>query len=219
MDVVTQCKLPGSSVIEAEQACLSMLLLKLIGSERLSHIKQFDREIGFGVFSGLNVLPKATYMNTYSSRCSEKKLLELQEKALAKFTKWHPELYSSDYINLDFHSIPHFGDESEMENVWCGSRGKTMKGANTVFAQDAKSNAIMYSRADILRIEEAEEVKRFVQYWKKINGDLNETLVFDCKFTTYKVLDELTDENVKFITLRKRHAALLTKTASIPKEE
>jgi len=219
MDVVTECQLPGSSVIEAEQACLSMLLLKLIGSERLSHIKQFNREVGFGVFSGLNVLPKATYMNTYSSRCSEKKLLELQEKALTKFTKWHPELYSSDYINLDFHSIPHFGDESEMENVWCGSRGKTMKGANTVFAQDAKSNAIMYSRADILRIEEAEEVKRFVKYWKKVNGDLNETLVFDCKFTTYKVLDELTDENVKFITLRKRHAALLTETASIPKEE
>lgn len=219
MDVVKKCALPGSSVIEAEQACLSMLLLKLMGGERLSHIKQFDREIGLGVFAGLNVLPKATYMNTYSSRCSEKKLLELQEQALTKFKQWHPKLYSSDYINLDFHSIPHFGDESSMENVWCGSKGKTMKGANTVFAQDAQSNAIMYSRADILRIEEAEEVKRFVKYWKKINGNLDETLVFDCKFTTYGVLDELTDDNVKFITLRKRHAALLKKTAAIPKEE
>ena len=219
MDVVKKCDLPGSSVIDAEQACLSMLLLKLMGSERLSHIKHYDREIGFGVFAGLNVLPKTTYMNTYSCRCSEEKLLELQEQAIEKFKKWCPELYSSDYINLDFHSIPHFGDESNMEKVWCGSRSKTMKGANTVFAQDAQSNAIMYSRADILRIEEAEEVKRFVKYWKKINGNLNETLVFDCKFTTYGVLDELTDDAVKFITLRKRNAALLKKTATIPKEE
>lgn len=219
MDVVKKCALPRSSSIEAEQACLSMLLLKLTGGERLSHIKQYDREIGLGVFAGLNVLPKATYMNTYSSRCSENTLLNLQEQIVAKFKQWHQELYSSDFINLDFHSIPHFGDEAEMENVWCGSRGKTMKGANTVFAQDGNSNAIMYSRADILRREEAQEVKRFVKYWRKINRDINETLVFDCKFTTYGVLDELTDDNVKFITLRKRHAALLKKTAAIPKEK
>jgi len=31
--------------------------------------------------------------------------------------------------NLDFHSIPHFGNKSEMEKVWCGSRGKAMKRA------------------------------------------------------------------------------------------
>ncbi len=42
-------------------------------------------------------------------------------------------------------------DESEMEHVWCGAKGKTMKGANTVFASDAKSNAVIYTRADILR--------------------------------------------------------------------
>lgn len=219
VDVVRKCALPGSSLIKAEQACLSMLLLKLIGGERLSHIKQYDRELGFGVFAGLNILPKATYMNTYSCRCSEKTLIDLQMQMVSTFKKWCPDFYSSDFINLDFHSIPHFGDESEMENVWCGSRGKTMKGANTVFAQDAESNTIMYSRADILRREEAQEVKRFVKYWRRINGDINETLVFDCKFTTYGVLDELTDDKVKFITLRKRNASLLRKTAAIPKEK
>jgi transposase len=219
IDVIKKCALPGSSIIGSEQACLSMLLLKLIGEERLTHIKQYDREIGFGVFAGLNVLPKATYMNTYSCRCSEEALLKLQEQLIAKFKEWLPELYSSDFINLDFHSIPHFGNESEMEQVWCGSKGKTMKGANTVFAQDTRSNAIMYSRADILRNEESQEVKRFVKYWKKINGTLDETLVFDCKFTTYSVLDELTEDKVKFITLRKRHASLIKKTEAIPEEE
>jgi len=45
---------------------------------------------------------------------------------------------------------------------------------------------------------------------------VDDTLVFDCKFTTYGVLDELADDDVKFITLRKRSAALLAKTAAIP---
>jgi hypothetical protein len=128
---------------------MPMLLLKLIGGERLSHIKQYDKEIGLGVFSGLTVLPKTTYMNTYSSRCSEKKLLSFQKQIISKFKKWRSDFYSSDFINLDFHSIPHFGDDPVMENVWCGSKGKTMKGANTVFAQDSKSNVIMYSRAAV----------------------------------------------------------------------
>jgi hypothetical protein len=58
-----------------------------------------------------------------------------------------------------------------------------------------------------------------VKYWRKVNGNLNETLVFDCKFTTYGVLDELKKDGVKFITLRKRHAALLKATEALPKEK
>ena len=128
-------------------------------------------------------------------------------------------MYGSDFINLDFHSIPHFGDESEMEKVWCGARGKTMKGANTIFAQDSNSKAIIYTRTDILRSEEANEVKKFVAHWKSIKGDVNETLVFDCKFTKYKILGELEEDRVNFITLRKRHKTLIEETFNIPQEK
>lgn len=38
---------------------------------------------------------------------------------------------------------------------------EAMKGANSIFATDSASNAIVYTRADILRSEEA-EVKHFV---------------------------------------------------------
>ncbi len=37
-----------------------------------------------------------------------------------------------------------------MEKVWCGARGKAMKGANTFFAQDAESKALIYANADVL---------------------------------------------------------------------
>ncbi|MFH1728321.1 MAG: transposase [Pseudomonadota bacterium] len=220
MDIVKKCKLPESSEIGSINACLSMLLLKLIGNKRLSHIGAFDKEIGLGTFASLNVLPKSTYMGTYSCRMSEADLMNLQEKILAQLKKQYPRFYDSEFINLDFHSIPHYGEESEMEKIWCGSRGKTLKGATSVFAQDSKSNAVLYTRADILRSEESNEVKKFVSFWKKIKKrKVNETLVFDCKFTSYGTLDELADDHVKFITLRKRNASLLESTQRIAKKK
>ena len=169
LDVVKQCRLPESSDIGSTEACLSMLFLKLIGGKRLSHIGAYDQEPGLGVFARLNILPKPTYMCTYSCRCTETQLMDLQNNVVSLFKRKYPDFYSSNFINLDFHSIPHYGDESEMEKVWCGSKGKSMKGANTVFASDGQSNAVVYTRADILCSEEAQEVKKFVNYYKSIN--------------------------------------------------
>ncbi len=219
LDIVKRCKLPESNAIGPIPACLSMLLFKLIGGKRLSHIGSYDQEPGLGIFAGLNVLPKPTYMSTYSCRCSETQLMDLQNKVISVFREKYSDFYSGDIINLDFHSIPHYGEESEMERVWCGARGKAMKGANTIFATDGQSNAIVYTRADILRSEEAHEVNKFVDYWKKIKGSVTETLVFDCKFTTYNILDDLERDNVKFITLRKRYAGLIKETLELPEVE
>lgn len=219
IDIIKTCGLPESSAIDATQACLSMLALKLIGNERLSHMDAYDHEPGLGLFAGLNCLPKSTYMATYSCRTSEKMVMELQSKIIAQFRAVFPSFYQGAFINLDFHSIPHFGTESQMEHVWCGARGKAMKGANTLLAQDSESNAILYTHADILRKDEPAAIKEFVTYWKSITNSLSETLVFDCKLTSYAVLDELSADNVKFITLRKRNKALLTKTLTIKDDE
>jgi transposase len=219
LSIVKKCKLPTSSRVNSTSAALSMLLLKLLGNKRLSHIEAYDKELGLGIFSGLNVLPKSVYMNSYSCLTSESMLLNFQEKLIGRFREIYPELYSGNFINLDFHSIPHYGDKSEMEKVWCGAKGKTLKGANTVFAQDSKNNTILYSRADILRKEESLEVKKFISYWRKQTGGVSETLVFDCKFTKYSILDELTDDNINFITLRKRTKKIIKKTFDIPKEK
>ena len=114
LDILKECDLPESSDIGSVQACLSVLLLKLIGNKRLSHMEKYDREPGLGVFAGLNVLPKPTYMCTYSCRCSQESLMEVQEKVVSAFSGRFPSFYKGGFINLDFHSIPHFGDESEM---------------------------------------------------------------------------------------------------------
>lgn len=219
IDILKQCALPKSSDINAEQACLSMLLLKLIGCERLSHISSYDHEPVFGLFAGLNFLPKKSFMATYSCRTSEELLQMFQQKLMKNFQKKYPDFYQSDFINLDFHTIPHFGDEPKMEKVWSGARGKAVTGANTVFAQDSESNAILYTRADILRKDEAKEILRFVAYWKQIRREVKETLVFDCKLTAYSVLNTLSTEGINFITLRRRTKKLVELVEKIPKQE
>ena len=215
-----KCHLSESTDIDAVQACLSMLPFKLMGSERLSHIQQYDQEPGLGIFAGLNVLPKSTYLRPYSCRTSAALLDTLQTELVSHFQSRFPFLYQSSTINLDFHSIPHFGLDSQMEKVWCGARGKALKGANVLLAQDGASDVILYTRADILRKNETDEIKAFAKYWKGIKGAVDETLVFDCKLTKYKVLGELDSDpfNIKFITLRKRYQALLEKTEKIEQD-
>ena len=127
LNIIKECKLPESSDIGNVQAALSMLFFKLLGGQRLSHMGDYDQEPGLALFSGLNILPKATYMSTYSCRCSSDNLLNLQRKIVSCFKKKYPEFYNGEFINLDFHSIPHYGDESQMEKNLVRSERQSLK--------------------------------------------------------------------------------------------
>jgi transposase len=219
LDIVSKCDLPESGNIGKIQASLSMLLLKLIGNERLSHISQYDTDMGFGIFAGLNVLPKPGYICSYSCRTEASTLMEFQKKITGNFLHMYPDLYKGDTINLDFHSIPHFGDRSQMEKVWCGARGKALKGANTFFAQDGGSDLLLYANSDIKRKESSTEIKKFVNYWFDLKGIACQTLVFDSKLTRYDMLYELDRAGVKFITLRRRGKNITSRTRMVPEEK
>ncbi len=215
MDLVDSLPLPGSNCIGKKQAFLSFLALKLTGAERLCHVRQYDHDVGLGVFAGLNVLPKPTYMGTYSCLVSADVCRALQTTIVSRMRQWEPAFFSGATINLDFHSIPHFGERSEMEKVWCGARNKAMKGANTFFAQDAETNALLYANADVLRKNASQEVLRFVEYLQGVKGVIDETLVFDSRLTNYKVLGELDEAGTKFITLRRRSETLKKQTEAL----
>lgn len=219
LDIVSECALPESSDISKQQAALSMLALKLIGKERLSHTSDYSTDTALGIFAGLNHLPQPTYMCTYSCRTHAPVLLDFLKRIVGRLAASYPHLYQGQTINLDFHSIPHYGDESQMEKVWCGARGKTMKGANTFLAQDAQSDSVIYAAADVKRNESSAEIKNFINYWLDIKGVVNETLVFDSKLTTYPTLYELDEQGIKFITLRRRSEKLIRNALSIPETQ
>lgn len=218
MEAIDLLPLPQSNQIGKKQAFLSFLALKLIGQPRLSHVRQYDHDQGFGFFAGLNFLPKPTYMGTYSCLVSADVCAQLQKDIVRCTRSWAPELFSGRTINLDFHSIPHFGDGDEMEKVWCGARNKALKGANTFFASDAETNALLYANADVLRKESSSQVWRFIEYLQDIKGVVEETLVFDSRLTTYKVLGEMDKAGIKFITLRRRGKKLKQQTQALPDE-
>jgi hypothetical protein len=73
-----------------------------------------------------------------------------------------------------------------------------------------------YANADIRKGEEADEIFRFIDFWKRQHGKAPQHLVFDSKLTTYAGLDRLDAAGISFITLRRRSPALLAEIASLP---
>jgi hypothetical protein len=194
-------------MIPALQYFLSFLSLKLIGTERFAHMNDHSFDAGLGLFAGLNVLPKCTAMSTYSYSLDAIHLHKLQ-KAFVRQAD-HIGLYDKSIVNLDFHTIPHFGDESVLQEHWAGARNKRMKGALTLVGQDADSKLILYTAADIQRSEADDQILEFLSFWKKTQRGMEPMLIFDSKFTTYANLSELNALGVKFITLRRRGKNLI----------
>jgi transposase len=201
-ELIRSAGLPGSKVIPAISYFLSFLALKLIGTERYAHMGDHAFDPGLGLFAGLNVLPKCTAMSTYSYSLDEVHILKLQQAFVKKAVRLG--LYDGSIINLDFHTIPHYGDESVLQEHWAGARGKRMKGALTLFAQDASSKLVLYTAADILKEEANEQVLNVLSFWKKMQKGVASTFVFDSKFTTYAHLSLLNSQGIRFITLRRR---------------
>jgi transposase len=207
VQVVKEAGLPGTKAIPAFSYFLSFLALKLLGTERYAHILEHAFDPGPGLFAQLNVLPKCTAMSTYSYGLDGVHLLRLQQSFVKQAAGL--KLYEGNFINLDFHTIPHFGEESVLQQHWAGARNKTMKGALTLFAQDAASKLILYTAADIKRDEADDQALGFLSFWKKVQRGIKPTLVFDSKFTTYAKLSALNQQGIRFITLRRRGKNML----------
>ena len=206
-EIVEAARLPGSRQIPALNYLLSFLALKLLGTERYAHVGKHGFDPGLGLFAGLNVLPKCTAMSSYAYALDDVHLQRLQEAFITQAI--HTGLYDGSIINLDFHTVPHFGDESVLDRHWAGARGKVMKGALTLFAQDAQTKLLLYTRADIQRAETDDQILAFMDFWPKVWRGVRPTLVFDSRFTTYANLSKLNEADIKFITLRRRGSRLV----------
>ena len=204
----------GSKQIPSINYLMSFLALKLIGKERLSHVVDLNFDYGLGAFAGLNVLPKCTSMTQYSYRNSQHLVVKL-------LTEWNKVLMKKGYlkgqhINCDFHPIPHWGEESQLERHWVPTRGKNMKSVLSFFAQDLDTTYLCYSNAQLSREDASDEILNFVSFYRTSHGTYPECLVFDSKLTTYKNLNVLNkDFHIKFVTLRKRGKKLLERIENI----
>jgi transposase len=207
-------KLPGSHMIPAAHALRASLALKLWSIERKSHVMALVADEGLALFCGLNAMPKKSFLSEYSSRITPQQVSRL-------LAGWHTQLTGQDLLasqslNLDFHSVPYFGQHPLVESHYLSKRSRRQPSILTFLAHDADAQVFCYSNADIRKGEEAEEIFRFIEFWKRQYGTLPQHLVFDSKLTTYDRLDRLDAAGIIFITLRRRSPSLLAEIDHLP---
>ena len=212
--LVQQAGYPGSRMVPAVSALLSLLALKLLDKERRSHISDFNFDEALGLFAGLNVLPKKSYATDYSyrtQRCQQRQLLAGWVAALA------PLLFpQGDTFALDFHPIPYRGDPTGLDTHFVSTRGKACPSVLSFFAQEHDSRVLCYANADLTRSTQAGEVLRFVEFWHEVSGQDPRWLYFDSKVVPYAELNRVNQRDIRFITIRKRGAAVIRRLQTLP---
>jgi hypothetical protein len=210
-------KFPETSQLSSVQMVLSFLALKLMGNTRWSHDSVWNMDRVLGLFAGLNVLPKATTLSSYSYRVQRVSNLALLKNLAGCFQSEEPE----DEFNLDFKAIPHWGDESILEKNWCGARSKAMKSILSLIVQCPQSGMINYTDAELTHKTQNDAVLNFVDFWKNGKGVSPKMLIFDSRFTTYENLSKLnsSEDKIKFLTIRRRGKKIIEQANALPDEK
>ena len=205
--IISSIDLPGSAMIPATCAIRSLLALKLFGRRRHSHVMSYVMDEGLALAAGLNVIPKRSFLTEYSCRIDPSCYPELMRAWFDSVTEiglgWGVS------FNLDFHTIPFHGEDALMEKHYVAKRSRRQKGILAFVVEDADKSVFCYGNADLRKDEQADEILRFVEFWKDRTGKLPEELVFDSKLTTYANLDRLNKMGIRFITLRRRSQKML----------
>jgi hypothetical protein len=211
-NAVRQAGLPGSEPIPPLQAFLALLLPKLLGHRRISHISDLCADEGAGLWAGLNVLPKTTYATDYSYR-TDRTMHERLVAAIVAKTPLGDAPYS---FNLDFHAIPFRGHEPDLENHWVPLRNRALPAVMAFVAQAAGRRIMCYATANVLRADADSMVPKFATYWQAETGQYPARLLFDSRATTYTGLNQLTQAGVGFITIRRRGSSMLARVQRLP---
>jgi hypothetical protein len=215
--LVEQANYPGSAMVPATSALLSLLALKLVDKERRSHSDDLNFDEAAGLFAGLNVLPKKSFLSEYSYRTTR----ENQRRLLLGWVGGLAGLLcqKADTFSLDFHPIPQRGEEPALEQQYVSTQGRARPSVLSFFALEQDNRVLCYSNANLTRAEQAGEPYRFVEFWRELSGKDPLWLYFDSRVTTYEELHRLNQRQVQFITIRKRGKALVQRLRQLPADQ
>ena len=104
-----------------------------------------------------------------------------------------------------------------MENNWSGTRHQALSSILAVIAEDPDSGIITYGDMNVRHDGEADVVFEFLDFYRESGGNDLKYLVFDSKFTTYQNLKKLDENDVKFITIRRRGKNIVEELEAMPK--
>jgi hypothetical protein len=164
------------------------------------------------------VLPKAAWLTSYSDRVTS----DMNRDFLIKLSKKWIELgLIKETFNLDFTTIPYWGDSEHLENNWSGKRNKALPSMLAVLAQDQDSGIVDYGDTNIMHKDESAVILEFLDFYKESSdGKMDlKYLVFDSKFTNYENLNRLNNDGIKFLTIRRRGKNIVEDIDNLPKSE
>jgi hypothetical protein len=120
--IIGQAELPGSKMIPAAHAVRSLLALKLFGNARRTSFMSHVFDEGLGLFAGLNVIPKRSFLTEYSCRVDPDCYPRLMRYWFNAASKLGLERGTS--FDLDFHTIPFHGDDALMQKHYVSKRSR-----------------------------------------------------------------------------------------------
>lgn len=212
--ILKRSQFPGTRQIPAAHAMRSLLGLKLYGSARHSHVMSEVFDPGLALFAGLNCIPKRAFLTEYSCRINPASYPKLMHRWFDAARQLG--LPRGDSFDLDFHTIPFHGEDALLQKHYVSKRSRRQKGLLAFVAQDADTHVFCYGNAQVRKEVQNDEVLRFVRYWKKRSGHWPHELIFDSKLTTYANLNWLDEQDIQFITLRRRSADMLQEVQAWP---
>lgn len=211
---VAGAKFPGTREVPAVSSVLSLLALKAIGRRRVSHVDDVCSDPALAAFAGLESLPKASSLGSYSYRL-KRSHDEALLAGLARAMTQTGQTQGADF-DLDFHAIMHFGDDVALETHYVPRRSQRTESVLSFFAHDGQTRNLVYANAACTKADQAGEVIRFARHWQTATGKPPELLVFDSKVTTGAGLADLHAAELTFITLRARNAKLTAQLEALP---
>jgi len=211
--LIAESLYPQTESINRLCSILSFLALKLSNVRRYTADNLWCMDRGMGLFAGLNVLPKAAWFTSYSDRVTG----EMNHEFLAQLHRlWRSNGLLNDTANLDFTTIPYWGNADHLENNWSGKRTKALPSILAVLAHHPDSGIIDYGRANVLHKNESAVVLEYLDFYTTDNKQNLKYLIFDSKFTNYQNLNQLNQKGIKFITIRRKGKNMVDRLDKIP---
>ncbi len=125
-------------------------------------------ERGLGLFAGLTVLPKSAWFSSYAHRVSR----QMNHQFLQQMTTiWKQHNLLSDTVNLDFTTLPAWGEAEIREKNWSSTRQRQLTSILAALAQDPDSGIISYAarRHDISCWTDRPQGQHSAGWWKRIS--------------------------------------------------
>jgi len=135
---------PGTRVVPATSALLSLLALKLTRTRRVSHVDDLLlSDPAAALFAALATLPKKSALTDYSYRTSHENqrafLAALDTAMIAGGLATREEAI----FDLDFHAVMAWGSDPALEKHYVPTRSQRSRSVLTFFAQDSGTHNLL----------------------------------------------------------------------------